>query len=209
MEAKSDILKNEENILLLKQNNYNNGNEKKNENEYEEEKEKENINKNSNEEKENENKNIIKINIRQELIQNNENKSLSNDYSTFNLILKDNKLEKTENSIVINENTTNFDLYKGLIYMFLSCIFKSIFSILSNYALKYKKDLSSFQLLTFRTYYMMWISITIIYALPFGIFSQKFAKIDKILPVVIRTIISISSISLLIYSNKFIDISDT
>jgi drug/metabolite transporter (DMT)-like permease len=206
MEAKSDILKNEENFLLIK--NYHN------EKDIEE---KSKINKisnnNSNNQKEieinieKEKENIKKIIIAQEY-QNNENKSICNDYSTFNLTSNTNKLEKTENSIVINENTTNFDLYKGLIYMFLSCIFKSIFSILSKYALKDKKDLSSFQLLTFRTYYMMWISISVTYALPFSIFSQKFAKIEKILPVVIRTIFAIISMSLVIYSIKFIHISD-
>jgi len=131
-------------------------------------------------------------------------KSECNDYSTINIT----KHEKSEYSMIINENTTNFDLYKGLIYMFLSCIFKSIFSILSKYALKDKQDLSSFQLLTFRTYYMMWISISITFALPFNVFSQKFAKIDKILPVVIRTIFAIISMSLVIYSIKFIHISD-
>ena len=123
------------------------------------------------------------------------------DYSTINK-------ENYEISIEINENTTSFDLYKGLIYMFLSCISKSLFSILSKYALKEKTDLSSFQLLTYRTYFMMWISITITFALPINVFSQKFAKLDKIFPVIIRTIFAIVSMSLVIFCIRFIHISD-
>ena len=134
------------------------------------------------------------------------NKNNESDYSTFNNT--NNKERSYEASMEINENTTTFDLYKGLIYMFFSCIFKSLFSILSKYTLKGKSDLSSFQLLTYRTYFMMWISITVSFALPINVFSQKFAKLDKIIPVFIRTIFAILSMSLVIYSIKFIHISD-
>lgn len=136
------------------------------------------------------------------------NKQKANDsnYSTFN---NTNLKERSyEASIEINENTTTFDLYKGLIYMFFSCIFKSLFSILSKYSLKDKRDLSSFQLLTYRTYFMMWISIVVSFASPINIFSQKFARLDKIIPVFFRTLLAIVSMSLVIYSIKFIHVSD-
>lgn len=196
MEANpTENLKNEENYLSIK----NPNNNKNNNNNTETQNIKEKNNNNSN-----------NLNNKKRLSLKSENgnfltNSNSQDYSTINISTKH---EKSEYSMIINENTTNFDLYKGLIYMFLSCIFKSIFSILSKYALKDKKDLSSFQLLTFRTYYMMWISISITFALPFNVFSQKFAKIDKVMPVVIRTIFAIISMSLVIYSIKFIHISD-
>lgn len=128
------------------------------------------------------------------------------DYSTFNN--SNSKSRSCEASIEINENTTAFDLYKGLIYMFLSCIFKSAFSVLSKYAFKDKKDLSSFQLLTYRTYFMMWISVSVSFALPMNVFSQKFAKLDKIVPIILRTLFAIISMSLVMYSVKFIHISD-
>jgi len=147
--------------------------------------------------------NCCNNNEAKKIMQNNNNDS---NYSTFNNT--NNKERSYEASIEINENTTAFDLYKGLIYMFLSCIFKSLFSIFSKYALKGKKELSSFQLLTYRTYFMMWISITVSFTLPYNIFSQKFAKLDKIIPVFFRTIFAIISMSLVIYSIKFIHISD-
>jgi drug/metabolite transporter (DMT)-like permease len=137
------------------------------------------------------------------------NKNFNIDYSTINVNTKlHNEKEKSEQSIIMNENTTNFDLYKGLIYMFLSCISKSLFSILCKFTLKTIKNLSSFQLLTFRTYYMLWISVVVSFALPFSIFSQKFIKSNKILPVFIRTIFAILSMSLVVYSLKFMHISD-
>jgi len=135
-----------------------------------------------------------------------QNKNNDSNYSTFNNT--NNKERSYEASIEINENTTTFDLYKGLIYMLFSCIFKSLFSVLSKYSLKDKKELSSFQLLTYRTYFMMWISIVVSFALPINVFSQKFAKLDKIVPVFFRTIFAIISMSLVIYSIKFIHISD-
>ena len=58
-----------------------------------------------------------------------------------------------EASIQITDKTTAFDLWKGLFYMFLSCVFKSLFSVLSKYTLRDKRDLSSFQLLTYRYLY--------------------------------------------------------
>ncbi len=143
------------------------------------------------------------VSDRKKLIQNNNNES---NYSTFNNT--NNKERSIEASIEINENTTTFDLYKGLIYMFLSCIFKSLFTIFSKFSMKNKKELSSFQLLTYRTYFMMWISIIVCYASPGKIFSEKLAKMEKIIPIILRTLLAIVSLSLLIYTIKFIHISD-
>jgi len=154
------------------------------------------------------NKNYLPATIESKilLLQNQKETNESNNYATFN---NSNLNQRSyEVSIEINENTTTFDLYKGLIYMFFSCIFKSLFSILSKYTLKDKRDLSSFQLLTYRTYFMMWISIVVSFALPINVFSQKFAKLDKLIPVFFRTIFAIISMSLVIYSIKFMHVSD-
>lgn len=113
-----------------------------------------------------------------------------------------------EASIQITNKTTSFDLWKGLFYMFLSCVFKSLFSVLSKYTLKDKRDLSSFQLLTYRTYFMLWISILVVSILPVNVFSENFVNRDKIMYVVIRTIFAIISMSLVIFAIKFLHISD-
>jgi drug/metabolite transporter (DMT)-like permease len=128
------------------------------------------------------------------------NKSSQNDYSTMQT--------RSLASIAYNENTSMFDLWKGLFFMFLSCLFKSLFSILSKYALKDKADFSSFQLLTYRTYFMMWISILLVSTLPINVFSERFIKKDKILYVFVRSIFAIISMSLIVFSIKYIHISD-
>lgn len=128
------------------------------------------------------------------------NRSSQNDYSTMQA--------RSIASIAYNENTSMFDLWKGLFYMFLSCLFKSLFSILSKYALKDKSDFSSFQLLTYRTYFMMWITILLVSTLPINVFSERFIKKDKILYVFIRSIFAIISMSLVVFSIKYIHISD-
>lgn len=121
--------------------------------------------------------------------------------------IKDNKHMKDDNSIDYNESTCKFDLIKGLVYMLLSCIFKSLFSVFSKYSMS-DKNISSFQLLSFRTYFMFWISIISLFLFQVNVFSEKVVKKDKILPLMIRTIFSIISMSLLIYAVKFMSISD-
>jgi drug/metabolite transporter (DMT)-like permease len=142
---------------------------------------------------------------------------ISNDKTDEKLILKcDNANNKDystlpkseENSFDYNENTTNFDLWRGLFYMFLSCVFKSLFSILSKSFLKGKSDLSSFQLLTYRTYFMLWLSIVVLSVYPINVFSEEFVKKGKLLNVIARTIFAIISMSLVVFAIKFMHISD-
>jgi len=92
--------------------------------------------------------------------------------------------------------------------MALSCVFKSLFSILSKWSLQDKKDLSSFQLLTFRTYFMFWISIIALIIGKVNVFSEETIKIKKIVALTVRTVLAIMSMSLVIYSLKFMHISD-
>lgn len=133
------------------------------------------------------------------IIQTDETSDTKNDYSA---------ISKHQASVEINLNTKNFDLYKGLIFMFLSCIFKSLFSILAKYCLKYNPDMSSFQLLTFRTFFMLWITIAICAIIKINVFSPDFVQPDKVKYVVLRTICGNISISLLVYTLKLMHISD-
>jgi len=132
-------------------------------------------------------------------LNNNNNNHVDNNYSTIN---------NTNASIKINLETSTFDLYKGLFYMFISCVFKSLFSILSKVSLQSKKDLSSFQLLTFRTYFMLWINLSVILFYPINVFSQEFLPKNKILPMLLRTVFAIISMSLVIFTLKQLHISD-
>jgi drug/metabolite transporter (DMT)-like permease len=112
-------------------------------------------------------------------------------------------------SIEINTDTTGFDLFKGLFFMFLSCLSKSVFSILSKYTLKDKPDLSSFQLLTYRTYFMLWISVSVMLLFGSKVITDDFLKHkDRIVMVIIRSVFAIVSMSLVIYSIKHIHVSE-
>jgi len=71
-----------------------------------------------------------------------------------------------------------------------------------------KKDLSAFQLLSFRSYFMLWISAISLCLFKVNIFSEKTIQRDKIVPLVTRTIFAIISMTLVIYSVKFINISE-
>jgi drug/metabolite transporter (DMT)-like permease len=125
----------------------------------------------------------------------------SKDYSTFNN-------EKSEVSMEMKEEYTTFDLVQGLFFMACSCVFKSLFSILSKWSLQGKKDLSSFQLLTFRTYFMFWISIIALMIGKVNVFSEETIKRKQILALTTRTVLAIMSMSLVIYSLKYMHISD-
>ena len=126
--------------------------------------------------------------------------------SEYNTI-KENNQTNNDTSMDFTDTTNKFDLIKGLIFMLLSCIFKSLFSVFSKYSMS-DKNISSFQLLSFRTYFMFWISIISLFIFQVNIFSEKVVQKDKVFPLVIRTIFSIISMSLLIYSVRFMTISD-
>ncbi len=111
-------------------------------------------------------------------------------------------------SIDLEQNPSVFSLFQGLICMAISCIFKSIFSVLSKYAMNNIKNLSSYQLLTFRTYMMLIISFLVISFSKIKIFSEDFIKSDKLFLLFIRTILGITSMSLLVFCFKNLYISD-
>ncbi len=122
------------------------------------------------------------------------------DYSTVS--------QPSQPSITMTNETTSFDLWKGLFYMFLSCICKSLFSILSKWALQDVTELSSFQLLSYRSFFMLWITVALISILPIDIFSDSFVRRDKFLNVLVRTVFAIISISTITFVTKFMNISD-
>lgn len=112
-------------------------------------------------------------------------------------------------SIDINNKTTTFDLFKGLFFMFISCLFKSIFSILSKFVLYNNSNLNSFVLLVAKVYIMIVISIFAV------VYYAMFDNINKLAPskkdfnkVVLRSLLSIICISIIIFSLNILSISD-
>ena len=123
------------------------------------------------------------------------------DYSTITI--------QTNQSLVITDRTESFDLYKGMFFMFCSCISKSCFSLLTKYLLESYSHVSSFQLLAYRSVLMFAISIALLggfwkYLFPPSLFNSK----KTLLGVIIRTIFAVFSISLLVYALKNMHVSD-
>ena len=111
-----------------------------------------------------------------------------------------------------NKNLTKFDTFKGLLYMFFSCIFRSLFSIFSKYILNYNYDLTSYHLLMYKVYIMSFINILVIFYLYFFNYIQ-FQKINTIslkslIFLIIRSILSIFGQTLTILSLKYMSISE-
>ena len=72
-----------------------------------------------------------------------------NDHGTFN----------NESSVVLNEHTSQFDLYKGFFFVFISCLFKTFFSLFCRILLEKNKTITSFHLLAYKVYIMLGITI--------------------------------------------------
>jgi drug/metabolite transporter (DMT)-like permease len=116
--------------------------------------------------------------------------------------------EQNQISIQINKETTNFDLYKGILFMFLSCIFRSFFSTLCKYSLWINKDLNSTQQIAIMNYFFFFVTLITLPFTKIKIFSEEFIKKDKIGLLVARNILAILSLLCLTYALKFMPISD-
>ena len=122
--------------------------------------------------------------------------------------------EKNDNnsSFSLDKNISKFDTYKGLLYMFFSCILRSLFSIFSKYILNYNYYLTSYHLLMYKVYIMSFIDILVLFYLYFFKYN-KFQNINTISPksfifLIIRSILSIFGQTLTILSLKYMSISD-
>jgi drug/metabolite transporter (DMT)-like permease len=130
----------------------------------------------------------------------------------------ENKLEEEiETTKLLNSSHNEppkslFDTYKGLLYMFFSCLFKSLFSILIKYSLNRNESLTSYHLLFYKVNFMLII---------FSIFTITIYKKDRkifdnltqinrnqLLFLIIRALLSILSCSLTAFSLKYMSISN-
>ena len=115
-------------------------------------------------------------------------------------------------SFTFEKNDNRFVIFKGLIYMFFSCILRSLFSIFCKYILMYNKNITSYHLLTYKVYIMTFIDILVIFYLYIFNYIQ-FQKINNFsstsfIFLCIRSFLSIFVQTLTILSLKYIKISD-
>lgn len=117
------------------------------------------------------------------------------------------KYENTAVTIEFNQNTTYFDLYKGIIFMLISCLFKSVYSILLKYSMNKNPTLTPFQLMSWRTYCLVWLSvfIGIIYKKEIGLEGTSKRTMTLVLT---RSLLAVISTPLVICSLKVLPISD-
>jgi drug/metabolite transporter (DMT)-like permease len=111
-------------------------------------------------------------------------------------------------SFEITENTPIYDIYKGLLFMFLSCIFRTIFSFLCKWSLKYNKDLHPYHQVTFFNYYYFIFTLITLCFNEVKVFSEEFLHRKHIILMIIRNLLALSSIILLNVSLKYMNMSD-
>ncbi len=131
---------------------------------------------------------------------NNLNVQQENEYGTITLA--------TAASVKIDASKSNWDMYKGMVFMVFSCLGFTGISFFSKVLLIMKKDITSYEILTYRTYILFIGSSITILSTRTNIFKEENIHPDKLIYIVIRSILATFTISLLIYSIKYIDASD-
>jgi drug/metabolite transporter (DMT)-like permease len=125
------------------------------------------------------------------------------------IILKNAETDQiSEVSFDIDENTTQFDVYKGLIYMLISCIFRTTFSFLCKWTLNNYNELTAIQQITFLNYFYFGITLVSFFFIDVSVFSEKFVPTNKINYLLVRNALAIASLILVTYSLKYMHISD-
>jgi len=108
--------------------------------------------------------------------------------------------------------TSLFDTYKGLLFMFFSCLLKSLFGIFCKYALFRNAELTSYHLLFYKVNIML-----VLFAIFSIITYRKNKEIFKdlininqnqLIYLIIRSLFSILACSLLMLALKYMSISD-
>lgn len=118
-----------------------------------------------------------------------------------------NKTESTIISIEINSSTTSFDLFKGIFFMLISCIFKSIYSIIIKIIINRNPLLNPFVILSYRTYTILWICAFYILVFNVKLIPTK-DQLKKLHLVIIRAFFTILISTLIFFSLKNMNISD-
>lgn len=123
------------------------------------------------------------------------------DYSTITI--------SNNQSLEITDKTESFDLYKGLFFMFCSCLSKSCFSLLTKYILDKNTNVSSFQLMAYRSIFMLVINIFLAIFFWKSLFPEKlFSSYKTVVGIIVRSIFAITSMSLLVFAIKNMHVSD-
>ena len=119
---------------------------------------------------------------------------------------------KLINSSQSESPTSLFDTYKGLLFMFFSCLLKSLFGILCKYALSRNEELTSYHLLFYKVNIMLFLFLIfsiIIYKKDKKIF-KDITQINQtqLIYLIIRSLLSILACSLTTFALKYMSISD-
>lgn len=117
------------------------------------------------------------------------------------------KHESTVVSIEITSETTTFDLYKGIFFMFFSCLAKSVYSVLLKYTMNSNNDLTPYQVMAWRTFILLWIVSFVYLVFHKSIKIMETTKTEFNL-VMGRSFLAVISTPFLIVSLKYLSISE-
>ena len=120
-----------------------------------------------------------------------------------------NESDQTYHSVKINENTTNFELYKGFFFMLLSCIFRTSSAISAKLILLNNEQLTAFQLNAITSYYMIVISCFIVFLCLIGCIEIELPKSKKpIILILIRGFLAVIVETMLVSALKYLPSSN-
>ena len=111
-------------------------------------------------------------------------------------------------SVVIDDKKTYWDMYKGMVFMVFSCLGFTGISFFSKVLLRMRPDITSYEVLTNRTYILFIGSSMTCFFTGTNVFSEDNIRSSKLNHIIIRSVLATLTISFLIYSIKYIDASD-
>lgn len=132
-----------------------------------------------------------------------------------NIIDDENKHLKTDmtadttyHSVIINKNTGTFEMYKGFLLMFISCLFRTSATVLGKYILETKKDLTSFQLNAFVGFYLMGISVFIFVLFLMNLVDLKIKSKKNVYYVAARSFMAITVETFIVLALRYLPASN-
>lgn len=114
----------------------------------------------------------------------------------------------TYHSVIISKNTGTFEMYKGFLFMFISCLFRTSATVLGKYILETKKDLTSFQLNAYVGFYLMSISIFIFVLFLIGLIELEIKNKKNIYYVAGRSFMAITVETFIVLALRFLPASN-
>lgn len=118
------------------------------------------------------------------------------------------KQDNYELNQLLKDEIHGYYFPKGIIFMFCSCLFKTLTDILSLMFLNKNPKISYFQILSFTSIFLLIISISCLLIFKIDILNKNIIKKQAIFPLFLIPHLGITSLTILVYSSTNMNLSD-